>query len=53
MAPLGIEELVTDDDRLTMPTEETSYEFLPPRREVGVSPPSAEALEPDWEHLGG
>ena len=53
MVPTSVEDRVTDDDRMTMPTEETSFEFLSPRREVGVSPPSAEALAPDWEHLGG
>lgn len=50
---VGMEDLVTDDDRLTLPTELTSAPCDDPRPNVGVSPPSAEAACPDWEHLGG
>ena len=49
----GVEERVTDEDRTTMPTEQTSTEFLTMCHQVGVSPPSGEAVAPDWEHLGG
>ncbi len=49
----GVEDLVTDDDRLTPATEFTSGECNALNVNVGVSPPSAEAACPDWEHLGG
>ncbi len=49
-----IEARVTDEDRDTLPTEDTSEACdVPVRNRVGVSPPSAEALCPDWDHLGG
>jgi len=49
----GVEELVTDEDRFTPPTEFTSEECDRPINLVGVSPPNAEAVCPDREHLGG
>lgn len=49
----GVEDLVTDDDRLTPATEFTSEACDDPLPNVGVSPPSAEAACRDWEHLGG
>lgn len=49
----GVEDLVTDDDRLTFATEFTSEACDESRSNVGVSPPNAEAACPDWEHLGG
>ncbi|MBM3268805.1 MAG: hypothetical protein FJZ01_14285 [Candidatus Sericytochromatia bacterium] len=53
-AGLGVEEMVTDDDRETLATEFTSEECdVPVGKRIGVSPPNAEAMCRDWEHLGG
>ena len=52
-ATSGVEDRVTDEDRDTLPTEFTSEEQDGPTRLAGVSPPNAEAICPDWEHLGG